>query len=467
MSAVRVDRPERALPYESPLRALAALTLFALAALAMASQASASRDLTANITVPAVVADNSTFTVNISAYNTGTGAGSSVEVQLYLDGNATAPPHNFGNLADGEYGNASENFTLSCGVYQFNATVDPSGGVPENNETNNNFSLIVVVMPFANFTAVQSGSPGAISLMLDATSSHGCAPLNYTWDIGGIARFGPTVTYTPPGGPLAVRLTVRSTANASLTNSLTRTVSIPNGSPTLTVGLPDDTIATLTPLAVNIQADDADGSVASYFIDFGDGNTTTVFGDAAAYVYHTSGNFTLSVRVTDNLGATVTIDTAIQVSNRAPVAELPFDFWATQISTPVVFDASASNDPEGGPVTIAWDFGDGTTGTGAVTNHTYDKPGSYTVTVTVTDANGETRTDTMTVRVDPTPTNWTLPIIGGILGLLLLLLLLLLLVRRRRPKDEDEKKADEKKPEEMKADDAKPGEGSSAEPPSP
>lgn len=466
MSPVRADPPERTLPVKSRLRALVALTLFGLAALVIANQASASRDLTVTLDVPSVVADNSTFAVNISAYNTGTGAGSGVEVQLYLDGNATAAPHSFGNLADGEWGNASENFTLSCGVYKFNATVDPSDGVPENNETNNNFSLIVVVMPFANFTAAQSGTPGAINLMLDATSSRGCAPLNYTWDIGGIARFGPTVTFTPPGGPLAVRLTVRSTANASLTNSLTRTVSIPNGAPTLTVSVPDDTIATLAPLAINIQADDPDGSVASYFIDFGDGNTTTVLGDAASYVYHISGNFTVSVRVTDNLGSTTTTDTAVQVSNRAPVAELPFDFWATQIGTPVVFDASASNDPEGGPVTIVWDFGDGTTGTGAVTNHTYDKPGSYTVTVTVTDANGEARTDTMTVRVDPTPTNWTLPIIGGILGLLFLLLLLLLLVRRRR-KDDDEKKADEKRPEEKKADEAKPGEGSSAKPPSP
>lgn len=55
--------------------------------------------------------------------------------------------------------------------------------------------------------------------------------------------------------------------------------------------------------------------------------------------------------------------------------------------TPQTFTISVDN---GGnlPVTIHWDFGDGTTGTGATVQHTYQAGGSYSVVVTVSNACG-------------------------------------------------------------------------------
>ena len=44
--------------------------------------------------------------------------------------------------------------------------------------------------------------------------------------------------------------------------------------------------------------------------------------------------------------------------------------------------------------TCAWDFGDGTTGTGAAAIHTYDSPGTYTVTLT---SGGKTAAGTVVV----------------------------------------------------------------------
>jgi hypothetical protein len=60
------------------------------------------------------------------------------------------------------------------------------------------------------------------------------------------------------------------------------------------------------------------------------------------------------------------------------------------------FSAGASSDPyPGGSITGAsWNWGDGTTGTGMSTSHTYDAPGSYTVTLTVSDAYGLTSAST-------------------------------------------------------------------------
>ena len=73
--------------------------------------------------------------------------------------------------------------------------------------------------------------------------------------------------------------------------------------------------------------------------------------------------------------------TALTIDNEMPVAK------GTAIgSGPAVqFDGSQSKDPDGAVTKFAWDFGDGTTGAGKVTGHTYAKPGNYVAKLTVAD----------------------------------------------------------------------------------
>ena len=52
------------------------------------------------------------------------------------------------------------------------------------------------------------------------------------------------------------------------------------------------------------------------------------------------------------------------------------------------FDGSASADSDGSVVKYAWDFGDGSSGSGASPDHVFVASGSYTVTLTVTDDGG-------------------------------------------------------------------------------
>ena len=54
----------------------------------------------------------------------------------------------------------------------------------------------------------------------------------------------------------------------------------------------------------------------------------------------------------------------------------------------IYFDASKSYDPDGTILSYEWDFGDGKTGIGPNTSHSYSNPGEYTVTLIVTDNNG-------------------------------------------------------------------------------
>jgi PKD repeat protein len=53
--------------------------------------------------------------------------------------------------------------------------------------------------------------------------------------------------------------------------------------------------------------------------------------------------------------------------------------------------AAEATDPDGDPLTYAWSFGDGTTGSGASVAHTYTEPGNYTARVTISDGEREAR----------------------------------------------------------------------------
>jgi uncharacterized repeat protein (TIGR01451 family) len=75
----------------------------------------------------------------------------------------------------------------------------------------------------------------------------------------------------------------------------------------------------------------------------------------------------------------------------ADVGITPHASPTISIATPQVdnltvnLDASQSVSDDGSVLTYSWDFGDGTTGTGAQVSHTYQQAGSYQVTLTVDD----------------------------------------------------------------------------------
>ena len=90
-------------------------------------------------------------------------------------------------------------------------------------------------------------------------------------------------------------------------------------------------------------------------------------------------------------------------ANAAPVAQ-PGSGYTGRKGVAMQFDGSASSDPNGKPVTLAWDFGDpasGAANTSSAVNptHTYLRAGNYTVTLTVTDAANLKTTSTTTAVV--------------------------------------------------------------------
>jgi hypothetical protein len=69
--------------------------------------------------------------------------------------------------------------------------------------------------------------------------------------------------------------------------------------------------------------------------------------------------------------------------------------------TPLAFAASASDALS--PVTLTWDFGDGSHARGGLVGHTYGAPGTYTVTLTARDGAGNVATESRTVVISPVP----------------------------------------------------------------
>ena len=67
------------------------------------------------------------------------------------------------------------------------------------------------------------------------------------------------------------------------------------------------------------------------------------------------------------------------------------------------FDASISVDRDGTITMYEWDFGDSTTGTGEIIEHTYTSEDDYTVTLTITDDDGKKHSTTRKVFKDNSP----------------------------------------------------------------
>lgn len=78
--------------------------------------------------------------------------------------------------------------------------------------------------------------------------------------------------------------------------------------------------------------------------------------------------------------------------NSAPVADFLAYPLTGEVALTVGFDGSYSTDPEGNSTILSydWDFGDGSTGSGAQVNHTYTQVGTHAPMLTVTDDAGAT-----------------------------------------------------------------------------
>ncbi len=138
----------------------------------------------------------------------------------------------------------------------------------------------------------------------------------------------------------------------------------------------------VAPLTVVFE-DLSNGDVTSRDWDFGDGGAST--GQTAVYTYTQEGTYTVSLTVTGPGGSSMESKANyIAVTVQAPVA----DFTAGETSGVAPFAVTFSDTSSGEVTTRSWDFGGGSTGTGATVSHVYTEAGTYDVMLTASGSGG-------------------------------------------------------------------------------
>ena len=152
------------------------------------------------------------------------------------------------------------------------------------------------------------------------------------------------------------------------------------------------------------------------------GGTFSAGGDSGSLIVTQSGNHPVgllfagsSTRTIANRIQTVlsyfgvTIDSSTGSSRNNP-PNASFTYSCTGLSCN--FDGTPSSDTEGSIASYAWNFGDGTSGAGPTTSHTYSTGGTYNVALTVTDSGGLTSQTSHTASVSAPSGATTLTVVG-------------------------------------------------------
>jgi PKD repeat protein len=218
------------------------------------------------------------------------------------------------------------------------------------------------------------------------------------------------------GGEFTVVYAVRDEANRE--TRATKKVTVTNEPPknldfTFSPASPQvNQVVTFTP-SDKIEDPDGDITKASFRWDFGDGSNpvTTTGRQNVTHTYTRTGTFTVVLTVTDQGGASTTVQKSVQVGEVTPpapqpptVTSLTADPAYPEAGKPVTFTATATA-PAGDPVTKwKWNFGDGTPvqeTTESTVTHTFQNPGTYTVSVQAQNSAGWSAARSIQIVVHP------------------------------------------------------------------
>jgi len=347
---------------------------------------------------------------------------------------ATGPFYNFA----GTNGNVQAAFP-AAGVYTIVASVPATTNYP----AITSLPLVVTV----GATGVAGVYPTTLALSVPATSSSGTVTATAT--LSG-STYGPTgrIVVKDATGNEVGRYTLTGAAVAFPVNI---TLTLPDGASTLTATYNGDdqnqtstspsanitvgAVAKVTPaLALTAPSGATAGATVTGNIGFHTTSTTPPTGNivitaiaegsttqipiaavsaASAFASTLGVSFTFTAPAAGNY--TLTANYAGDTNyNAAPPSSPPFVVAVGTTQPPlakstvpatgttgiaVTFSGAGSTDPKGETLTYSWNFGDGSTGTGATTTHTYTTPGTYNTVLSVTNTDSLTSTATSSIVI--------------------------------------------------------------------
>src|SRR5207248_11159230 len=104
------------------------------------------------------------------------------------------------------------------------------------------------------------------------------------------------------------------------------------------------------------------------------------------HTYLASGQYSGQLIVADNRGGSNASPFIVTIgpSNQPPAVAFTVSTNSPYVTESVIFDATATTDPEGDPMAFSWDFGDHSKTTGSFVSHAFKQIGDFIVTLTVT-----------------------------------------------------------------------------------
>jgi PKD repeat protein len=302
----------------------------------------------------------------------------------------------FGDEANGTGMIATHSYAEN-GTYAITLTATDNDGLT--NTTMQNMTVFNQP-PNASFTTSATSAPTGTIIHFNASASYDPdgAIVSYFWAFGdGNNGTGVTIDHAyAENGTYVVTLTV--TDNDGATGTANATEAISNRPPIASFTESATIVYTGEVIYFDASASsDPDGTVFSYFWNFGDGTNAT--GVTASHGYADNGTYTVTLTVTDNDGATGTATAVKTVLNRPPVAIITESATTVYTGELINFNASNSYDPDGFIANYSWNFGDGYDAIGPIVSHSYAENGNYAVTLTVMDSDGATGSSIATIIV--------------------------------------------------------------------
>jgi len=229
------------------------------------------------------------------------------------------------------------------------------------------------VAPVADAGGPYSGEKNTpIALDASASFSSDGGPLTYSWDINGDGVFGdatgPTAVFhgsqdtnladgTSTGVSYSVCVLVTDSHGGESTACAPVTVKPSLDSPPYASAGGPYTGAVGVPVQLDASASyDVDGDQLTYAWDL---NNNGAFVDATGpnptVTFAQPGSYAIGVKVTDSHGLSDTAFTTVTIGDHAPQASAGGPY-SGRPGSPVTLDASGSSDPDGDPITYAWDL---------------------------------------------------------------------------------------------------------------
>jgi len=269
--------------------------------------------------------------------------------------------------------------------------------------------------PTASFSFSPTNPLPGQSVTFDASSSFDPdgAIREYRWDFqsDGFADASgiQTATSFPSAGSFQVTLTVVDSAGASHATSQTVRVRLQpaNQPPTARFSFsPSNPQVGQTVTFGSTARRVGEGCIRECRWDLNSDGRLDATGSRVAARFNSARNFSATLTVVDNQGASASVTQTVRVganapSNRPPQASFTFSPSNPQVGQTVTFDGRGSSDADGAINQYRWDFdNDGRTdATGATAQFQFPSAGGVRVTLTVVDDGGLSNASSRTVKV--------------------------------------------------------------------